>query len=91
MITNWNCVNELDTPKAIQCYGGVSRHLSKAEEIRKDSESKGKVFLHLNAGGMLGGFIWYSILGTDPAVESIKALNYNAVVTVYFSYLSSRL
>lgn len=65
------------------CYGGVSRHLTKASELKKDSESKGKVFLHLNAGGMLGGYVWYQILGAGPAVESIKMLGYNAMALGY--------
>ena len=50
------------------------------KELKKDSEAKNKVFLHLNAGGMLGGYIWYPILGDGPAVESLQMLNFNAVV-----------
>ena len=70
-----------ESPKAPRlCYGGVPRHLTKVNELRNESESKGEVFLHLNAGGMLGGYIWYPILGAGPVVESIKTLNFNAVV-----------
>ena len=60
----------------------MPRHLTKVTELKSDSESKNKVFLHLNAGGMLGGVIWYPILGSGPVVESIKTLNYNALVKV---------
>lgn len=82
---------DFESPKASrQCYGGVSRHLTKVTELKSESESNGKVFLHLNAGGMLGGYIWYPILGAGPAVESIKTLNYNAVVTIYTECLIFR-
>lgn len=63
------------------CYGGVSRHLKVTNDVRKESESNNKIFLNLNAGGMLGGYIWYQILGSGPAAESMQMLNFSAVVT----------
>lgn len=70
-----------DQPKVTECYGGVSRHLSKIMELKSKSELQNKIFLNLNAGGMLGGYIWYPILGSGPAVESMQMLNFNAVVS----------
>lgn len=65
---------------ATPCYGGVSRHQTKVTQLRQASESAGKVFLHLNAGSMLGGYIWYPILGHEPMTEAIQDLKYNALV-----------
>lgn len=81
------CKSYLDSPKAptSECYGGVSRHLTKINELKSTSAAQNKIFLNLNAGGMLGGYIWYPILGPAPAVESIKMLNFNAVVNIRLS------
>ena len=58
----------------------MARHRLKADALRAQSEKDGKVFLHLNAGGMLGGNIWFPILGSQPAADSIEMLKFNAVV-----------
>ena len=61
-----------------------------ARQLKTESESKNKVFLHLNAGGMLGGNIWFPILGSGPAAESVAKLSYDAIVTsrVYIIFIS---
>ena len=61
------------------CYGGVARHFTKKEELKKGNENN---TLYLNAGGMLGGNIWYPILGADPATVAFSYLKYDAVVII---------
>lgn len=61
------------------CYGGVARHLTAINKFKNESVAAGSVYLNLNSGGMLGGNIWFPILGTDPASESMKELAYQAV------------
>lgn len=67
-----------DTP----CYGGVARHLTKIRALRESSAADGAVFLNVNAGGMLGGNVWFPILGSQPAADAVQQLGYNAVVSL---------
>jgi len=54
----------------------VARHLTKKEELKKGNENN---TVYLNAGGMLGGNVWYPILGADPATVAFSYLKYDAV------------
>lgn len=51
-------------------------------QLKEESQQSGKSFIHLNAGGMLGGNIWFPILGSGPAAESVAKLNFTAIVSV---------
>jgi len=59
----------------LECYGGVARHLTQSRIERE----RGTGFLHLNAGGFLGGTTRYLSVDNFTFKYSINLYRFNLV------------